>query len=143
MLFAAITSAISLLETNVSTLIQELKISRKKSVFICVTEIILVGIVTILGYSILKNVHPLGFISSRCRNMDILDTLDFVSNQILMPVGAICTTLLVVAVIGLNKIIEEINPQNKWYRKCIYKFCMRVIVLPFLLIIILHAFNLL
>ena len=101
-------------------------------------EIIIIGIITILGYSYLKNVHPLSFIEAG-KGMDILDSLDFISNKILMPIGAIFTTILVVAVIGLERISSEIKAGAKWYRQFIYQFCMCVVVIPFLLIILLSS----
>lgn len=138
-LFAAATSAVSLLETNVHTLMQELKINRIKALSICLLEVFIIGIVTVLGYSVLSFVKPLSFIGAFA-NKDILDTLDFISNSILMPVGAIFTTLLVIAIIGLKKFCDEIKtPGKPWYREWIYRFCMVVVVIPCLLIVLLNA----
>ncbi|MBR2632131.1 MAG: sodium-dependent transporter [Lentisphaeria bacterium] len=137
-LFAAATSAISLLETNVHTISQELKISRAKAIVLNVCEVTVIGVVTILGYSLLSFVQPLNFIS-RYRGMDILGTLDFISNSVLMPIGAIMTTVLVVGVIGIERICREIRGQNKWYREFVFQFCMCVVVIPCLLIVLLNA----
>ena len=137
-LFAAATSAISLLETNVHTLQQEINISRRKSLVISLTESLGVGIITILGYSVLSHVKPLRFLSI-CRNMDILDSLDFLSNSILMPIGAIFTTMLVVAVVGLERFSAEIKGNQPWHREFLYQACMSVVVIPCLLIILLNA----
>ena len=141
-LFAAATSAISLLETNVQTLSQELKITRKKAIFFGISEIVAVGVVTILGYSVLSHVKPLSFIS-HLGNKDILDSLDFISNSVLMPIGAIFTTILVVAVIGLEKFSKEIRQDKKWYREYIFQLCMCLIVIPCLLVILLNSVGLL
>lgn len=138
-LFAAATSAVSLLETNVHTLSQEIRISRRKALIICIIEVLVIGLITVLGYSLLKNVHPLAFIE-KFKNKDILDTLDFISNSVLMPIGAIFTTLLVITVIGLKKFCSEIKTSGKkWYREYVYRFCMVVIVIPCLLIVLLNA----
>jgi len=137
-LFAAVTSAVSLLETNVHTFCEQFKLSRKNSIVICVLEIVVLGTLTVLGYSVLSNVHPLFFIE-KFKNLDILDSMDTVSNYILMPIGAIFTTLLVTAVIGLDKFSNEIQQQGKWYRKYIYQFCMCLVVIPCLLIILLNS----
>ncbi len=138
-LFAATTSAVSLLETNVHTLMQELKINRIRALCICLLEVFIIGLVTVLGYSVLSFVHPLAFIEA-FKNKDILDTLDFISNSILMPVGAIYTTLLVISVIGLKKFCDEIKTSDKpWYREWVYRFCMVVVVIPCLLIVLLNA----
>ena len=142
-LFAAATSAVSLLETNVHTLMQELKIPRIRALIYCIAEVLIIGITTVLGYSVLKFVHPLKFID-KFKGMDILDTLDFISNSVLMPIGAIYTTLLVIAAVGLNKICSEIKSAGKpWRREFVYRFCMVVIVIPCLLIVLLNATGLL
>ncbi|MBO5763176.1 MAG: sodium-dependent transporter [Lentisphaeria bacterium] len=137
-LFAAATSAISLLETNVHTLQQETNISRRKSLVICLSESLGVGIITILGYSVFSHVKPLGFLSI-CKNMDILDSLDFLSNNIMMPIAAIFTTMLVVAVVGLERFSAEIKGNQPWCREFLYQACMSVIVIPCLLIILMNS----
>jgi len=136
--FAAITSAISLLETNVQSISQELGMSREKATVIGAAEILVVGIITILGYSIFSNFHPLAFIE-QYRGMDILDTLDFISNSVLMPIAAMFTTVLVVGVIGLERICGEISGGKKWRRQFAYQFCMCIIIVPCLLLILLNS----
>ncbi|MBE6389356.1 MAG: sodium-dependent transporter [Lentisphaerae bacterium] len=142
-LFAAATSAVSLLETNVHTLMQELKLSRSKALFFNLIEVAVIGAVTVLGYSIWKHIRPLVFFKGG-ENMDILDSLDFISNSILMPIGAVFTTLLVITVIGLKKFCDSIKSSDcPWHREFVYRFCMVVIVIPFLLIVLLNATGLL
>ena len=139
-LFAAVTSAISLAETNVNTLCQELKLSRKKAVIWNAVEILGIGTITVLGYSVLSNVRLLFFLPGKPAGMNILVSLDYVSNSILMPIAAIFTTLLVVAVIGLNTIVKELKGgKRKWPREIVYRFCMRFIVIPALILILLAA----
>ena len=138
--FAALTSAISLAETNVSTMCQELKLSRKMAVIWNAVEIVGIGTITVFGYSILSKVRLLFFLPGKPAGMDILDSLDYVSNSILLPIAAIFTTLLVVAVIGLNTIVKEIKgSERKWPREIVYRFCMRFIVIPALVLILLAA----
>ena len=139
-LFAAVTSAISLAETNVNTMCQELKLSRKKAVIWNAVEILGIGTITVLGYSVLSNVRLLFFLPGKPAGMDILDSLDYVSNSILLPIAAIFTTLLVVAVIGINTIVKELKGgERKWPREIVYRFCMRFIVIPALILILLAA----
>ena len=143
-LFAAATSALSLLETNVQTLCQELRISRTRSIVIGVVEILAVGSITILGYSVFKAFRPLGFIAA-CRNMDILDSLDFISNSVMMPVGAIFTAMLVVSVVGLERFSKEVRGGKRlhWYREYVFQLCMTLLVIPGLLVILLNALGIL
>lgn len=137
-LFAASTSAISLLETNVQSIGQELKLTRKTSIIIGMCEIIGVGIITILGYSVLSFVKPLSFLPI-CKNMDILDSMDFLSNNIMMPIAAIFTTMLVLGVIGLQKFSKSVAAGRPWKRKFVFEFCMLVIIIPCLLLILLNS----
>lgn len=141
-LFAAATSAVSLLETNVHTISQEMRLSRRSALFYCLLEIAVIGSITVLGYSVLSDVHPLAFIE-KYKGFDILDTLDFISNSVMMPIGAIFTTVLVVAVIGLEKFSRHVKPEGKWYRQYLFQLCMCVIVIPCLLVVLLNATGLL
>ena len=141
-LFAAATSAVSLLETNVHTVSQELGVSRKMALFYCMLEILVIGSITVLGYSVLSHVHPLAFIE-KYRGMDILDSLDFISNSVMMPIAAIFTTVLIVAVVGLEKFTKQIKTGRKWYREYVFQLCMCVIVIPCLLVVLLNAVGLL
>ena len=142
-LFAAATSAISLLETNVQTIGQELKMSRRRAVIVGFVEIVVLGIITILGYSVLSNVHPLAFIE-RYKGMDILDTTDFIANNVIMPLGAIFTTILITAVIGLERFCKEVDPTGKQWKRCsIFQFCMCVVVIPCLLVVMLNSIGIL
>ena len=142
-LFAAATSAISLLETNVQTIGQELKLSRKRAIVLGFAEILILGVITILGYSVLSKVHPLAFIE-RYKDMDILDSLDFLSNNVIMPLGAIMTTILVTSVIGLERFCHEVDVSGKnWKRRAIFQFCMCVVVIPCLLVVLLNSLGIL
>lgn len=140
-LFAAATSAISILETNVQTVGQELGITRKRALFYCTVEFFAVGIITILGYNVLSWVKPLAWLPGH-EGFDILDSLDFISNNVMMPIAAIFTTILVVAVIGLNKFSNAVAEGRTWLRRWLFELCMSVVVIPCLLLILLNSFNL-
>lgn len=138
-LFAAATSALSLLETNVQTLSQELRISRAKAIALGVVEIVVIGVVTILGFGVWDHIRPLKFIGRG--NDGILDSLDFVSNYVLMPVGAIFICLLVIFAVGLNRVSQEVKGDAKrpWRREYVFRFCMVVLTIPTLLAVLLMA----
>jgi NSS family neurotransmitter:Na+ symporter len=100
---------------------------------------IIIGCVTVLGFNIWKHVYPLSFME-QLNDKNIFDSLDFISNSILMPIGAVFTTLLIVAIVGLKKVCQEVqSPGKKWYREYNYRFCMIFIVIPCLLIILLNT----
>ena len=137
-LFAAATSAISLLETNVQSIGQELKLSRKKSIVLGLAEITVIGVITILGYSVLSNFHPLAFMEAY-KGFDILDTLDFISNNVMMPIAAVFTTALVMGVIGLERLCDEVGANCRWHRRFVFQLCTCVVVIPCLLIVLLNS----
>ena len=141
-LFAAATSAVSLLETNVHTISQSMGLSRRKALGYVLLEIVVIGTVAILGYSVLKHVHPLAFIA-KYKDLDILDSLDFVSTGVLMPIAAIFTTVLVTAVIGLGKFSAQVQGERKWYRRYVFQLFMCVFVIPCLLVVLLNAVGIL
>ena len=137
-LFAAATSAVSLLETNVCTVCQELGLSRRAALCFCMLEIVTIGAITVLGFSVLSHVHPLAFLD-RYRGMDILDTLDFISNSVMMPIAAIFTAVLILGAVGLEYFCRSVRPQGKWHREYLFRLCMCVFVIPCLLVVLLHA----
>ena len=103
-------------------------------------EALVIGVVTALGYNVLSGVHPIA-------GMDILDSLDFLSNSLLMPIGAIFTALLVTAVIGIRRFRGYVAGPNGWRREPLFRFSIRFVVIPCLLIVLvtslMQAFGLL
>ena len=96
--FAAITSAISLMETIVSILMDFFHWSRRKTSILVFIYSLLMGVPSSLGFGIWDFVKPLG--------MSILDAWDFISNSILMPIVALLTCFFAGFVIKPKAIIE-------------------------------------
>lgn len=99
MLFAALTSAISMLEVNTALLVDNYKIDRKRAALIAGTLIFMLGIPSSLSQGILANFKIFG--------LDFLSAMDFLASYILMPFGAFMMTLFVVRVLGLDEAIKE------------------------------------
>lgn len=99
MLFAALTSAISMLEVNTALLVDNYKIDRKKAALIAGTLIFMLGVPSSLSQGILANFKIFG--------LDFLSAMDFLASYILMPFGAFMMTLFVVRVLGLDEAIKE------------------------------------
>lgn len=127
-LFAALTSAISLMECCVSTIRDQVNWSRKKSCMAVLILVLLLGIPCSLGFGVLDFIQPLG--------MTIFDFFDFMTNSIMMPISAIFTCVLIVKVAGINTVIEEVETTSKFKRKGVYIFCMKYVVIFGLLIIL-------
>lgn len=83
--FAAITSAMSLFEVAVAHGMDDLKWSRRKSIMIMGTLITLLGVPSALSLSGAPKVA----------GKDFLDAMDFISNNIMMPLASILTCVFV------------------------------------------------
>ena len=123
---AALTSNISLTETCVGTLSDELGWSRRKSTLVFGVYAVLLGSLASLGYGVLGDLKIIG--------MQVLDFLDFISNSVMMPALAIC--ILVVRNIGLKTMADEFERNSAFKRKPVYNFSMKYLA-PFALVIIL------
>ena len=80
-LFAALTSAISLLETSVSTLEDELHWKRWKCCLLMAGVMLVIGTASSMGYGVWDSVRILG--------MQFLDFFDFLTNSVMMPIAAL------------------------------------------------------
>jgi NSS family neurotransmitter:Na+ symporter len=80
--FAAITSAISLLEVVVSFFIDEIGWTRKKSDYVLGAVIFLAGIPSALSFSSLKNFTFFG-------NKTVFDLLDLLATNYMLPIGGL------------------------------------------------------
>ncbi|PZT92966.1 MAG: sodium-dependent transporter [Citromicrobium sp.] len=93
-LVAAITSSISLLEVPTAWGVGELGWSRPMSALVFGGGAFLIGIACLLGYNVWSDVRPLGF-WSLFENTDILDTIDGFTGKIMLPLGALLTSLFI------------------------------------------------
>ena len=128
---AALTSAISLAESGVSTFEDQLGCSRKACTLLMGTIIIILGSASALGFGVLDFVAPLG--------MSLLDFFDFLTNSLMMPVAALSTCLLVTRVVGLKKITEEVELSSRFKQKQIYAFMIKYLAPIFIIIILLSS----
>lgn len=115
--FAAITSAISLMETSVSSFEDELHWSRPKCCLLMAVVTMVVGTASSLGYGALDFVKIFG--------MAFLDFFDFLTNSIMMPLAAFSTCILIVRVVGFRKLDEEVERSSAFRRKGLYHFFMK------------------
>lgn len=129
--FAALTSAISLLETSVSSLSQQFHISRNKAIVIMVFVMLAFGTTSCLGYGVWDFISIFG--------MAFLDFYDFLTNSIMMPIAALATCILIIKVVGFQKIIDEVKISSPFKREKMYVFFMKYLASFFLIIILLSS----
>ena len=130
-LLAALTSAISLAESGVSTFEDQLGWSRRKSTLLMGALIILFGLASALGFGALDFIAPFG--------MSILDFFDFLTNSLMMPVAALATCLLVTRVAGLGKIAQEVEQSSAFKRRGMYNIFMKYLAPVCIVIILLSS----
>lgn len=132
-LFAALTSAVSIMEAIVASLMDQFGISRKKAVILETVIALAAGMLVCFGYNLL-------FFDIKLPTGDsaqILDILDFISNNILMPVVAISTCILIGWIVKPKSIIDEVEKTGcKMGRKRLYVVMIKYIT-PIMLIILL------
>ena len=104
-LFAALTSSISLFETVLSFICDRTKLGRKMACLIVFVGSVVIGLLSTFGYSIWSDVTVFG--------MQFLDFFDFISNSVLMPVVAFLTCIFVGYVVKIKAITDEIELSAK------------------------------
>ena len=132
-LFAALTSAISLVETLVSIVHDGLQCTRAKALGIVIAFVVIAGAIINAGYNGLSFIEPLGAGSS------ILDFADFISNSVLMPIVALLTCVFVGWIVKPKTIIDEVRISSKFSAAGAWTIMIKYIA-PVLVIIILVAY---
>ena len=132
-LFAALTSAVSILEAVVSSLIDQFKITRRSATCIETAAAAVIGIIVCLGYNVLyfEKTLPNG------ATAQILDILDYISNNVFMPVVAIGTCILAGWVLKPKAIIEEATKNGERFGRRGLYIAMIKYIAPVLLVILL------
>ncbi len=118
-LFAALTSSISLMETIVSIFMDKFKIKRQAACVLVLVLCIVLGLPSALGYSLWAEIKIMGF--------QFLDFFDFISNSVIMPVVALLTCILVGYIIKPKALIEEIELGGKFKRKTLFTVVIKYI----------------
>ena len=132
-LFAALTSAVSLLEAITSSMMDKFKWERKKATLVMAGASAVVSLLVCLGYNVLyfELLFPTGSTGQ------ILDILDYASNNVLMPIVGILTCILIGWVAKPQTVIEEVTLNGeKFGRKTLYIIMLKFVA-PILLFVIL------
>lgn len=127
-LFAALTSSISLMETIVSIVQDKLHWGRRISTIVVTLFTLAVALPSSLGFGRWSGIQPLG--------MSFLDFFDFISNSILMPIVAFLTCIFVGFVVKPKMVIDEVKINSSFRREKLFVIMIQYIA-PVCLIIIL------
>lgn len=132
-LFAALTSAISLTETCVSIVQDGMGWQRRPAFLLVIGVVVLAGVFVNLGYNGLSFIEPLGAGST------LLDFFDFISNSVIMPIVALLTCVFVGWVIKPKTIIDEVRTSSRFRLAGAWTVIIKYIA-PVLVVVILVAF---
>ena len=127
-LFAALTSSISLMETIVSIVCDKTHWSRKMATVIITIYTLAIALPSSLGFGIWSHITPMG--------MSFLDFFDFISNSILMPIVAFLTCFFIGYVIKPTSISEEVKLNAPFQREKLFVVMIKYVA-PICIIIIL------
>lgn len=127
-LFAALTSSISLMETIVSIVCDKTHWSRKMATVIITIYTLAIALPSSLGFGIWSHITPMG--------MSFLDFFDFISNSILMPIVAFLTCFFIGYVIKPTAISEEVKLNAPFQREKLFVVMIKYVA-PICIIIIL------
>lgn len=118
-LFAALTSAISLLETVVSIVDDKLHWGRKRSTIAVTVGVFLLGALSCYGYGdgVIGSIKPFG--------MAFLDFFDFLSNSVIMPVVAFFTCILIGWVVGTKAVSDEVELSGAFKRRRMFEVMIK------------------
>lgn len=136
--FAAVTSSVSVMEAIVASIMDRFCFSRKKSAVIVTVYALVFGIIVCLGYNKLyfEIKLPGGSVGQ------ILDLMDYISNNILMPIVAVLTCVLIGWVVKPKTVIEEVTKNGeKFGRKNVYIVMIKYIAPVLLVCLLLQAFG--
>ena len=132
-LFAAITSAMSVMEAVVVSLMDKFHMSRTKAVILEAAIALIGGVIVCLGYNKLYFDVEL----PNGAHAQVLDIMDYISNNVLMPLVAIGTCILIGWVLKPKVVIDEVEKSGcRFGRKILYVVMIKVVA-PILLVILL------
>lgn len=130
-LLAALTSAISLMETIVSIFCDKLKMSRNKITVSVGIISLIIALPSTLGYGALADVTIFG--------MQFLDFFDFISNNILMPIVALATCVLIGWVVKTKVVEDEVESSGDFKSKKLFRIMIKFVSPIFMIAILISS----
>ena len=131
-MFAAMTSAVSLLETVVSVFIDGAKLRRQMSIIASAGLLLVLGLLVVYGFGPLyTDLHPFD------QEAGWLGIFDMLTNSILMPIVAILTCFFIGYVVKISFISDEVESEgNSFMFKKPFEYMIKYIC-PICLLLIL------
>ncbi len=135
-IFAALTSSVSIMETIVASCMGRFGASRKKVSLIIAAIFAVASIVISLGY----NVFYFEYTLPNGATAQLLDIMDYLSNSILMPTISFLTCILIGWILKPKTVIEEMEVGGfKFKKQALYTVIVKYVAPVMLLLILLQA----
>jgi len=130
---AALTSSISLMETVTAVVMEKFRLNRVASCFVVIGITLILGMLSVLGYSSWSEVKLLG--------MQFLDFFDFITNNVMMPILAFFTCILIGYVAKTSYIEDEVlHGQDRFSAKHLFRIMIKFVCPVCMIIILLTPF---
>lgn len=130
-LFAALTSAISLMETVVSIVMDKFHLKRLSSCIIVFLGMMLLALPSSLGNGVWSHIQILG--------MDFLTFFDFISNSVIMPIVALLTCIFIGYVVKTQLVVDEVKSSSKFSREKLFVVVIKYVAPIFILAILISS----
>lgn len=108
---AALSSSISLIEPVTAYLVEKFKLNRMQAVSVVAFAAWLLGIFTVLSF----NIWSENTIFHHFFNKTAFDSIDFLTSNILLPLGGVLTALFVGWALTNKEIQNELGTNQVWY----------------------------
>lgn len=130
---AALTSSISLMETVVAVVMEKFRLSRVKSCIVVIIVTLMLGMLSVLGYSVWDTVKIL--------DRQLLDFFDFITNNIMMPVLAFLTCIVIGYIVKTTYVESEVTYGGKQFRsKTLFRVMIKYICPVCMILILITPF---
>jgi NSS family neurotransmitter:Na+ symporter len=119
------------METVVSIFMDRLKVGRRAACLLALVVAFLLGVPSSLGNGVWSGVKIIG--------MDFLSFFDFLTNNVIMPVTAFLTCLLIGYIVKPKAVIEEVELNGKFAGKKLFTVVIKYIAPVFIVAILIFS----
>ncbi|MEZ5459785.1 MAG: sodium-dependent transporter [Steroidobacteraceae bacterium] len=136
LIFAALTPSLAGIEPLVAWLEQRRNLSRRVAVLVAVLAIWVVGLSSVLSFNVAAGWRPLGWLPGFA-NMSFFDAADYLASNLLLPIGALITSVFVGWRLDRAIVLAELSESKPLAIACVI-WCLRYFC-PIALIVVLIA----
>ena len=130
LVFAAFTSAISLLEPSVAWMVERLRISRKRAAILVGIGIWLLSLGTVFSFNLGANFKLFG--------LTIFDLLDYLTANVMLPIGGLLIAVFASWFLRKELVDKEFRTKGLLLYRT-WHYCLGIITPIAIVIVFLHA----